>query len=113
MLFLGGVFLFRYFGNHLPLINSQFQQQFVTKYSLLTLIIGLAFIVGFIVALIIVLMKQQRVKFIVASLRLAKACFWDNIYIIGLPIILSGISIGVCYFNLVFIRYGILQRKRE
>lgn len=58
-------------------------------------------------------MKQQRIKFIVASLCLAKACFWDNVYLIGLPILLSAISIGMCYLNLVLIRFGHLQRIRE
>jgi hypothetical protein len=78
-----------------------------------SLLVGIIFILGFVISLVVIMMKQHRIKFIVASLKLAKLCFWDNIYMFGVSIILSGISIGVFYVNIIFIRYVMVQMKGQ
>ena len=70
---------------------------------------GIAFIVGFVVSLIVIIFKQQRIKFIVAVLRLAKICFWENVYIILISFALSAISLGALYLNLRFLEISELQ----
>ena len=103
MLILGVGFIYRYFGHHLPFLNRQFQSSYVAAYDTVFLVIGILFLVAFIIALIVVLYKQNRIKFIYAMLKLAKICFWQNIYVFGVSIILSGISIGMMVLNIYII----------
>ena len=76
MLLLGAGFLYRYFGNKLPFISKEIQVTYASSNSVVSLIVGIAFLAGFVISLIVILLKQQRIKFIVACLRLAKLCFW-------------------------------------
>lgn len=59
----------------------------------------MAFLVGFVASLVVVLTKQQRIRFIFAMLKLAKICFWDNSYIFIVSFLLSVMSIAVVVLN--------------
>lgn len=111
MLVLGCGFLYRFFGNRLPFLDPEIQKSYINKYSFLTLVCGVGFIVGFVISLVVILSKQQRIKFIVASLKLAKLCFWDNCYVFGVSIVLSGITMAAYFANIQFIRFAMVQRK--
>ena len=97
MLLFGTGFVYRYAGKNLPFVPAGFQHKYVASYQIASLIIGIIFIFGFIVSLIVVLSQQKRIKFIYSLLKLAKICFWDNIYLFGVSIVLSGISIGLMF----------------
>lgn len=107
MLVLGVGFVYRYFGHNLPFVNRQFLTAYVAAYDTVFLIIGILFLIGFLVALVVVLAKQNRIKFIYAMLKLAKICFWQNVYVFGVSIVLSGISIGMMYINIYVIAMSI------
>lgn len=113
MLVLGSGLMYRFFGNRLPFLDPEIQKSYINKYSLLTLVCGVGCIVGFLISLIVILAKQQRIKFIVASLKLAKLCFWDNCYAFGVSILLSGVTMAVFYVNIQFIRFAMVQRKGQ
>jgi len=100
MLLLGAGFLYRYFGNRLPLVSEDLQSQYAGEHSVISLIIGVAFLAGFVISVIVLILKQQRIKYVVAALSLAKICFWDNVYMFLISICLSAVSIGALYFNL-------------
>lgn len=110
MLLLGSGFIYRFFGKRLPFVPLEIQHQYAELYSTISLFIGLAFLVGFVVSLIVVLTKQQRIKFIFAMLKLAKICFWDNSYIFFVSFVLSAISITVMHFNLQCISMSLRQK---
>lgn len=107
MVLLGVAFIYRYFGHALPFVNRQFQSSYVASYDMVFLIIGILFIIGFIVALAIILSRQNRIKFIYAMLKLAKICFWQNVYLFAVSIVLSGISIGMMVINVYVISMSI------
>lgn len=100
MLLLGTGFIYSFFGKKLPFVDENFQQTYATSHSEISLIVGIAFILGFVISLIVILLKQQRIKFMVAALSLAKICFWDNCYMIFLSFGLSAVSLAALYFNL-------------
>ena len=110
MLVLGTGFLYRYFGNRLPFLTTEIQKSYINKYSPLTLISGITLIVGFLISLVVILSKHQRIKFIVAALKLAKLCFWDNCYVFGVSILLSGLTMAFYYANIQFIRFFMAQK---
>jgi hypothetical protein len=62
-----------------------------------------------VVSLVVVLTKQQRIKFIFAMLKLAKICFWDNSYIFFVSFLLSVISIAVMVLNFECISMSLRQ----
>ena len=111
MLLLGGAFLYSYFGKQLPFVDSSFQQAYATAHSMVSLVVGMAFLFGFVVSLVVILLKQQRIKFIVAILRLAKTCFWENCYMIVLSFVLSAISLAALYGNLRLLEISELQKE--
>ena len=111
MLVLGTGFLYRFFGNTLPFLNNEIQRSYINKYSILTLVSGITFIVGFLISLVVILSKQQRIKFIVAALKLAKLCFWDNCYVFGVSIMLSAVTMAFYFANIQFIRFFMAQKK--
>lgn len=110
MLLLGAGFLYSYFGKQLPFVDSDFQQTYATAHSFISLVVGIAFLVGFVVSLVVILLKQQRIKFIVAALSLAKTCFWDNCYMIFLSFGLAALSLGALYVNLRLLEISELQK---
>lgn len=109
MMLLGVGFIYRYFGHHLPFVNQQFQSAYVASYDTVFLIIGILFLIGFVVALIVVLSRQNRIKFIYAMLKLAKICFWQNIFVFAVAIVLSAISIGMMTLNIYIIAMSIKE----
>ena len=110
MLVLGAGFLYRFFGNKLPFLDPEIQQSYINKFSILTLVCGLGCLLGFLVSLVVILSKQQRIKFIVACLKLAKLCFWDNWYVFGVSVVLSGVTMAAYYGNIQFIRFAMVQK---
>lgn len=113
MLLLGSSFLYRYFGNKLPFINKNIQDKYAGDHTFVSLIVGIGFLVGFLVAMIVLCAKQSRFRFIVSSLQLAKKCFWDNAYCFICSFIFSGISLLALYFNLLFLEIASLQSKGQ
>lgn len=113
MLLLGSGFIYRYFGNKLPFVSMDFQETYATSHSLVSLLVGITFLVGFVVSLIVIVLKQQRIKFVVAALSLAKICFWENAYMIVLSFLLSAVSIGMLYMNLRFLEISELQKDGQ
>jgi hypothetical protein len=111
MLVLGAGFLYRFFGNRLPFLNPEIQKSYINKFSLLTLVCGAGCLLGFLVSLAVILAKQQRIKFIVASLKLAKLCFWDNCYVFGVSVVLSGVTMAAYYANIQFTRFAMVQKR--
>lgn len=100
MLLLGSGFLYRYFGNRLPFVNEDLQSQYAGQHSVISLIVGIAFLAGFVISVIVLTLKQQRIKHIAAILKLAKICFWENVYMFLISIGLSAASIAALYVNL-------------
>jgi len=113
MLLLGAAFLYSFFGKQLPLVDKNFQETYATAHSLVSLFVGLAFLAGFVVSLVVIVLKQQRIKFIVAVLRLAKTCFWDNCYMIVLSFGLSAVSLAALYGNLRLLEISELQKEGQ
>ena len=107
MLMIGAAFIYRFFGKHLPFIPSYIQSNYVASYNTASLVIGILLVIGFIASLVIVLTRQRRIKFIYSLLRLAKICFWNNIYLFGVSILLSAISIGLMFLNIFIITLSI------
>ena len=66
--------------------------------------------VGFAGSLLVILGKQQRLKFVSASLKLAQLCFWDNWYVFGVSVVLSGVTMAAYYGNIQFIRFAMVQK---
>jgi hypothetical protein len=113
MLLLGAGFIYSYFGKQLPFVDPDFQQTYATAHSVVSLLVGIAFLLGFVVSLIVILLKQQRIRFIVAALSLAKSCFWDNVYMIFLSFGLSAISLGALYANLRLLEISEVQKQGQ
>ena len=107
MLLIGAGFIYRFFGKHLPFLPKGVQSNYVQAYNTASLFIGILMIVGFITSLVVVLNRQRKIKFIYSLLRLAKICFWDNLYIFGVSILLSAISIGFMFLNIYIITLSI------
>lgn len=103
MLALGAGFLYRFFGKQLPFVSEDIQAEYAATHSVVSLVVGVGFLVGFIVSLCVICAKQQRIKFIVAALSLAKICFWENIYMIFVSIFMSAVSVAALYMNLRFL----------
>jgi hypothetical protein len=103
MLALGAGFVYRFFGKQLPFVSEELQAEYAATHSVVSLVVGVGFLVGFIVSLCVIFAKQQRIKFIVAALSLAKICFWENIYMIFVSIAMSAVSVGALYMNLRFL----------
>ena len=111
MLFMGVLFVLRYFGINLPLISSDVQNSYATKGDLVTLIIGIAFLVGFISAIITIASKRSKFKNIVPVLRIAKAAFWPNCYLLIFSILFSIVSLALLTIN--YLLLDISQAKKE
>lgn len=107
MFLFGSAFIYRFFGKHLPFIPRSLQTTFVSSYNTASLIIGILFIIAFVASLVVILTRQNRIKFIYSLLRLAKICFWDNIYLFAISILLSGLSIGLMFLNILAITLSI------
>lgn len=93
-------FFYRYFRGKLPFVDDSS----VTAYqsNVVTLLIAIAFAAAFIVSVIVLLGKIGKISFVVTVLRIARRCLWENIYMIIVAFLLSGISIGVLALNLMF-----------
>ncbi len=113
MLFLGLGFIYRFFGNKLPFVNEDLQQTYASEHSYVSAIVGTAFIMGFVISLVVIILKQQRIKFIVVALKIAKICFWQNCYMIVLSFVLSALSLTFLYANLKLLQVSQLQKEGQ
>ena len=103
MLLAGAIFISRYFGEVIPLVDPEIQKDFAAPRHLVTLIIGIIFIVGFIASLITITSKRSKFKQIVPVLRIAKSFFWNNPYIIIFSIIFTILSIVFLLINIILL----------
>lgn len=99
MLFAGVLFLIRFFGQTVPFLSSNIQNSFAQSQSPVTLIIGIAFIVGFLAAIFTIFGKRSKFANIVPVLRIAKAAFWPNCYMFIFSFIFTFVSIGALIAN--------------
>lgn len=100
MLFAGVLFLIRFFGQNVPFLSLDIQNKFAKTQSSVTLIIGLAFIVGFIAAIITIFTKRSKIKNILPVLKIARTVFWSNCYMFIFSFIFTFISIGALIINI-------------
>ena len=82
-------------------------------YSILTLVIGIAFLAGFVISTIVIIVKRDRFRFILPILNLAKTCFWDNFYMIFISIVLSAVSLVAMYLNVWFLEIAQMQKDGQ
>lgn len=99
MLFAGVSFLLRYFGQTLPLISVDIQKNFAESNSPVTLVVGIAFIVGFFAAAFTIFTKRSKFSNIVPVLRIARAAFWPNCYMFFFSFFFTILSIGALVAN--------------
>lgn len=99
MLFAGVIFLIRYFGTSIPFLNQSLQDNFALSKAPATLIIGLAFIAGFLAAVVTIFTKRSKFSNIVPVLKIARAAFWPNCYMFIFSFIFTIISIGALVAN--------------
>ena len=111
MLFAGVLFMLRYFGIHLPIIRAEMQDEYAAKGDFTTLIIGIAFLIGFLTALFTICTKRSKFKHIVPVLKIAKACFWSNCYIIIFSFIFSIFSVAFLVLN--YVLFSLALTKKE
>lgn len=105
MVTIGAGFLYRYFGNKLPLISDDIQANYPPQ-TLSSLVLGIGFILGFLVSILVICIKESRFKSITTILRVAKICFWDNFYILFVAFGLTIISILALLVNLTLLKIG-------
>lgn len=93
-------FFYRYFKGKLPFVDDYSTTTYHSNF--VTLVIAIIFAAAFVISLVVLLRKIGKVSFVVTVLRIARRCLWENIYMIIVSFILSGISIGVLALNLMF-----------
>lgn len=100
MLFAGIIFLIRYFGTSIPFLNQTLQDNYAHSKSPETLVIGLAFIIGFLAAAFTIFTKRSKFSNIVPVLKIARAAFWPNCYMFIFSFIFTAISIAALVANI-------------
>lgn len=100
MLFAGIIFLIRFFGQTIPFVSTNIQNNFAKSQSIITLITGLAFIVGFIAAIYTIFSKRSKFANINPVLRIARAAFWPNCYMFIFSFIFTAISVAALVANI-------------
>jgi uncharacterized membrane protein len=94
-------FFYRYFRGKLPFVDTYAASSYQS--NIFTLFIAILFAAAFVISLIVLMKKIAKVQFIVTVLKIARRCLWENIYMIIVAFVLSGISIGVLALNLLFL----------
>lgn len=110
MLFAGVIFLIRFFGQNIPFLSPDIQNNFAKTQSSVTLIIGIAFILGFIAAIVTIFTKRSKFKNILPVLRIAKQAFWPNCYMFIFSFIFTIISIGALMINVTLLGICIVRK---
>ena len=87
------------------------QEDYAAKGDVTTLIIGIAFLLGFLIALITICTKKSKFKHIVPVLKIAKSCFWSNCYIIIFSFIFSILSIAALAINYVLLSLTLTSKE--
>lgn len=111
MLFAGVIFLVRYFGQKIPFVSDSIQNNYATSNSIVTLIIGIAFIIGFVASLVTIFSKRSKLSGILPVLRIAKAAFWPNCYLFIFSILFTILSIGALVINITLL--GICLTRKD
>jgi hypothetical protein len=100
MLFAGVIFLIRFFGQTIPFVSEDNQNNYAQSQSIVTLVTGIAFIVGFLAAIITIFTKRSKFANIVPVLKIARSCFWPNCYMFIFSFLFSIISIAALVANI-------------
>ena len=111
MLFSGVIFLIRFFGGTIPFVSANIQNSFAEGHSWATLAIGVAFIVGFLAAIITIFTKRSKFANIMPVLRIARSAFWGNCYMFIFSFIFTIISIGALVVNITLL--GLCLTKKN
>lgn len=111
MLFAGIIFLIRFFGQNIPFVSPDIQNNFAKSKSAVTLIVGLAFILGFLAACITIFTKRSKFANIMPVLRIARAAFWPNCYIFIFSFIFTAISIAALVANISLLGISLTRKN--
>ena len=111
MLFAGVIFLIRYFGQKIPFVSEGIQNNFASSHSFVTLIIGIAFILGFLISIFTILNKRSKFSNILPVLKIARAAFWPNCYLFFFSIFFSMLSIAALVINISLL--GICLTRKD
>ena len=103
MLCFGIVFILRFFNIPLPFIPTSIQLHFAKNNQPLTIIVGIGFIVGFLLASGVIGSKKDRFTYIEPVLRIARNAFWSNSYIIIFSFIFAVISVCALVSNITLL----------
>jgi hypothetical protein len=112
MLFAGIIFLIRYFGQTIPFVSQDNQSNYVKSQSVVTLIIGLAFLIGFLAAVITIFTKRSKFANIMPILKISRIVFWNNFYVFIFSFIFTIISIGALVANVIILGFYLTRENR-
>lgn len=91
-------FFYRYFRGKLPFVDEFSETSYQS--NVVTLVLAICFAVAFVLSIFLLFGKLSKISYVVTVLRIARRCLWENMYMILVSILLSGISIGVFALNL-------------
>lgn len=95
----------RYFGQTIPFVSQDNQDNLVKSQSVVTLIIGIAFIIGFLAAIITIFTKRSKFVGIMPVLKISRTVFWENFYIFIFSFIFTAISIAALVANVTLLGF--------
>ena len=111
MLFSGIIFLIRFFGGTIPFVSADIQNNFAEGHSWATLVIGIAFIVGFLAAIITIFTKRSKFANILPVLNISRAAFWPNCYMFIFSFLFTIISIGALVVNITLLSLCLTKKS--
>ena len=75
--------------------------------------VGIGFLAAFVICLVIIIVKAQRIKFVVVSLKLSRTWFWDNPYAVLVSLGMTAISVLALYLNLRILELSELKDGQQ
>ena len=75
--------------------------------------VGIGFLAAFVICLVIIIVKAQRIKFVVVSLKLSRTWFWDNPYAVLVSLGMTAVSVLALYLNLRILELSELQDGQQ
>lgn len=93
------------------MIGTDIQKDLAAKGDITTLVIGVAFLVGFLAAVVTLCTKKSKFQHIVPVLRIAKICFWSNCYLFIFSIFFCCLSLAALSANYALL--SLSQTKQE
>lgn len=103
MLCFGVAFILRFFNIPLPFVPVNIQLHFAKSYQPLTIIVGVGFIIGFLLASGVLGSKRGKFTYIEPLLRIARTAFWANPYILLFSFVFAIISISTLIANITLL----------